>query len=69
MGKLPPQASQTFALPAKLAFHLAPTGVQDLKRPTENTHTASQKGGRTTKKRISSCNDWPLLAHHGYETP
>jgi hypothetical protein len=68
-GNLPPQASQALALPAKLAFHIAPTGVQDLKRPTENTLTASQKVGRTTKNGVLSSTHAPVLAHIGCDTP
>jgi hypothetical protein len=66
---LPTQATETFALATELAFHIAPTRVQDLKGPTKNALAPPQKVGRTTKNRVSSCNHAPLLAHHGYETP
>lgn len=66
---LPTQMNQAFALVAELAFHIAPTGVQDLERSTKNALPATQKVGRTTKNRVSSCNHAPFLAHIGYETP
>ena len=68
-GNLPTQPPQTFALTTELVFHIAPTRVQDLKRPTENTLAATQNGGRTTKNGVSSSNHAPLLAHIGCETP
>ena len=63
------QPTQTFAFATELAFHIAATGVQDLKGATENTLAAPQKVGRTTKNRVSSSNHAPVLAHTGYETP
>ena len=63
------QSTQTFAFPTQLAFHIAPTSVQNFEGATENTLPAPQKVGRTTKNRVSSSNHAPVLAHTGYETP
>lgn len=65
----PTQTTHAFALVAELAFHMAPTGVQDLERSTKNALPATQKNGRTTKNRVSSSNHASFLAHIGYETP
>ena len=40
---LPTHPTQTFALSTRLAFHIAPARVQDLKRPTENIHLRPRK--------------------------
>ena len=42
-------------------------GVYDLKGDTENTLTATDKVGRTTKNRDLPCNHEPFLSHIGYE--
>ena len=66
---LSPQATQAFALPTELTFHMPTTGVLDLKGATKNAIAAAEKIGRTTKNRALSSNHTPVLAHHGYETP
>ena len=66
---LPTHPTQTFALSTQLTLHIPPLGVQDLEGAAENTLATSQKVGRTTKNRVSSCNHAPFLAHIGYETP
>ena len=40
---LPTQAIQAFALPTELEFHIASTGVQDLKGPTGNALAIPKK--------------------------
>jgi hypothetical protein len=62
-------ATQTFAFSTQLALHIASAGVQDLKRPAENTLATSQKVGCTTKNRVSSYKHAPFLAHIAYKTP
>jgi hypothetical protein len=66
---LPTQATQAFALPAKLTFRIPPTGMQNLEGAAGSTLAPAQKIGRTPKNRVSSSNHARLLAHIGYETP
>jgi hypothetical protein len=68
-GNLPTEPTQAFTLATQLTFRIPPTGVDDLKRPAENTLAPPQKVSRTTKNRVSSSNHAPFLAHIGYETP
>ena len=66
---LPAQSPEALAFATAPTFHIAAVRMQHLKGAAENVFATTQKVGRTTKNRMSSCNHACFLPHIGYETP